>query len=168
MSATDEFVQHSRSYAAQFPGALPAPPSRQVAVVTCMDARIDVYRLLGLREGEAHVIRNAGGVITADVLRSLAISQRRLGTREIVLIHHTQCGLIEFPDDEFKADIQAETGIEPPWESQTITDLDTDLRRAVADVRADPVLSHGDEVRGFVYDVATGELREVESLEAAR
>ncbi len=165
MSAIDDLVANNKSYV--FPGALPTPPSRQVAVVCCMDSRIDVFRLLGLGSGEAHVIRNAGGVVTADVLRSLAISQRSLGTREIVLIHHTECGLIGFAPDEFKAEIKAETGVEPPWESLTISDLDEDLRRAVAHVQGNPLLPHSDMVRGFVYDVTTGELREVESLEAA-
>jgi carbonic anhydrase len=168
MSAIDDFLQHSRDYAAEFPGPLPAPPARQVAVVTCMDARIDVYRVLGLRPGEAHVIRNGGGLVTPDVLRSLVISQRKLGTREIALIHHSECGLIGFDDDEFKAGIRAETGVEPPWESGSISDLDADVCRAVADVRTNPMLPHRDAVRGFVYDVAKGVLREVESVEAVR
>jgi carbonic anhydrase len=168
MSATDDFLVSSRSYSAEFPGPLPAPPSRQVAVVTCMDARIDVYRLLGLRPGEAHVLRNAGGVVTDDVLRSLVISQRKLGTREIVLMHHTECGLIGFDDDEFKAELRAETGAEPTWGSQSISDVEADVRRAVSEVRTNPFLLHRDAVRGFVYDVATGEVREVDSLEAAR
>lgn len=165
MSATDDFLLHSRDNAGQFPGPLPAPPARQVAVVTCMDARIDVYRLLGLRPGEAHVLRNGGGLLTADVRRSLVISQRKLGTREIALIRHTECGLIGFDDDEFKDGLRSETGVEPPWESASISDVEADLTKAVADLRADALLPHRDAVRGLLYDVATGELREVESVD---
>src|SRR4051794_26217527 len=168
MSAIDDFLQNSVDYPARFPGPLPAPPSRHVAVVTCMDARIDIYRLLGLQPGEAHVIRNGGGLLTADVLRSLVISQRKLDTREIALIHHAQCGLIGFEADAFKAELRAETGVEPPWESVSISDLDADVRRAVAELRANPWLPHRDAIRGFVYDVANGELREVESVDAVR
>jgi carbonic anhydrase len=167
VSSIDELLANSERYTSSFPGPLPAAPARQIAVVCCMDARIDVYRLLGLAEGQAHVLRNAGGVITDDMLRSLAISQRRLGTREILLIHHTECGLLHFRDDEFKADIRKETGVEPRWEPQTLTDLDADLRQAVARIQADPVLPYTDVVRGFVYDVAKGSLREVTGAGAA-
>jgi carbonic anhydrase len=126
-----------------------------------MDTRIDVYKLFGVSEGQVHVLRNAGGVVTDDVIRSLAISQRKLGTRSILLMHHTECGLLNFGDDEFKAGIQEETGARPPWTSRTIQDLDDDLREDVARLKNDPVVPHTDEVRGFVYDVATGEIREV-------
>jgi carbonic anhydrase len=161
VSATDDLLANSKAYTASFPGPLPTPPARRVAVVCCMDARIDVFRLLGLAEGDAHVLRNAGGVITDDVLRSLAISQRHLGTREIILIAHTQCGLIDFRDEEFKDEIRAETGVEPPWAPQSLSDLDEDLRTAIAGLQDNPVLPATDAVRGFVYDVATGVLREV-------
>jgi carbonic anhydrase len=167
MSATEDLVANSEGYAAHFPGPLPAAPSRRVAVVTCMDARIDVYRLLGLAEGEAHVVRNAGAIVTDDVLRSLAISQRVLGTREIMLVRHTECGLLGFPAEEFDAGIETETGVRPPWKPATLTDLDDDLRRAIAGIRADPILPHAAAVRGFVYDVAAGRLREVDGDELA-
>ena len=126
-----------------------------------MDARLDVYRVLGLEEGESHVIRNAGGVVTDDEIRSLAISQRLLGTKEIVLIHHTDCGMLTFTDDEFKATIQEETGLKPGWAAESFTDLDTDVRQSVARIKASPFVPHTDQVRGFVFDVATGRLREV-------
>lgn len=164
MTTIDELKAAAANYREQHPGPKPAPPSRQVAIVTCMDARIDVYRLFGLGEGEAHVIRNAGGVVTPDVLRSLAISQRVLGTREVVLMHHTGCGLIGFDPDAFRSTIRTETGVEPTWASATLhDDLADDLRQAVAALKADPVLPVSDEVRGFVYDVKTGELLEVDA-----
>jgi carbonic anhydrase len=161
LAAIDHFREHSLHHPARFPGPLPAEPSTHVAIVTCMDARIDVYRLFGLQEGQAHVIRNAGGVVTEDILRSLAISQRRLGTREILLMHHTRCGLLGFPDEEFQAEIREETGRAPGWEPRTLRDLDEDLREAIAGLQADPVVPHTEVVRGFVYDVDTGEVREV-------
>ncbi|MCV2393577.1 carbonic anhydrase [Actinotalea sp. M2MS4P-6] len=162
MSTTDELVQAATSYAAAFSGGpLPLPPARKVAVVACMDARLDVYRVLGLSEGEAHVIRNAGGVVTADVLRSLAISQRLLGTEEIVLVHHTDCGMLTFADDELKASIQAETGIKPAWAAEAFADLDTDVRQSAARIRADTSVPRRGAIRGFVFDVADGTLREV-------
>ncbi|WP_315502630.1 carbonic anhydrase [Actinomyces radicidentis] len=164
MSVIPELLENNAAYAKGFEGPLALPPSKQVAVVACMDARLDVYRLLGLGEGEAHVIRNAGGVITEDVLRSLAISQRLLGTREIVLIHHTDCGMLSFKDAEFRDSIESETGSRPEWSSRDFADLDADVRDSVARVAADPYLSHKDSVRGFVFDVATGELREVETV----
>ena len=161
MSATDELVANNRRYAETFDGPLPLPPARGVAVVACMDARMNVYALLGLAEGEAHVIRNAGGAVTDDVIRSLAISQRLLGTREIVLIHHTECGMLTFTDDEFKAAIQEDTGIRPPWAAEAFGDLDTDVRQSIARIKASPFVPHRDAVRGFVFDVATGKLSEV-------
>lgn len=165
MSVTDEYLENNRRYAETFSGPLPLPPSRGVAVVACMDARMDVYRILGLAEGEAHVIRNAGGVVTDDEIRSLAISQRLLGTREIVLIHHTDCGMLTFTDDAFKASIQAETGIKPEWAAESFDDLDTDVRQSMARIAASPFVPHTDQVRGFVFDVATGLLREVAPAE---
>jgi carbonic anhydrase len=161
MSKTDEFLQNNRRYAESFAGKLPLPPSAGVAVVACMDARLNVYGILGLAEGEAHVIRNAGGVITDDEIRSLAISQRLLGTREIILIHHTDCGMLTFTDDGFKADIEAETGIKPPWAAEAFPDLDADVRQSINRITASPFVPHKDSIRGFVFDVATGLLTEV-------
>ena len=161
MSVTDEYLANNARYAESFTGPLPLPPSRQVAVVACMDARLNVYAILGLADGEAHVIRNAGGVVTEDEIRSLAISQRLLGTREIILIHHTDCGMLTFTDDGFKASIQAETGIKPAWAAEAFPDLDSDVRQSVARIRASPFVPVKDSVRGFVFDVATGVLREV-------
>jgi len=161
MSVTDEYLANNARYAQSFSGPLPLPPSRQVAVLACMDARLNVYAILGLADGEAHVIRNAGGVVTADEIRSLAISQRLLGTREIILIHHTDCGMLTFTDDAFKDALQAEVGIKPDWAAESFTDLDTDVRQSLNRIRSSPFIPHTDAVRGFVYDVATGELREV-------
>jgi carbonic anhydrase len=161
MSVTDELLANNAHYAENFSGPLPMPPGRHVAVVACMDARLDVYRLLGLAEGEAHVIRNAGGAVTDDAIRSLAISQRLLGTTEIILIHHTDCGMLTFSDDAFRADIQAETGIRPSWAAEAFGDLDADVRQSIARVKASPFVPHRDSVRGFVFDVATGKLNEV-------
>jgi carbonic anhydrase len=161
VSVTDELLANNEAYAASFSGPLPLPPAKGVAVVACMDARLDVYRILGLKEGEAHVIRNAGGVITDDEIRSLAISQRLLGTREIVLIHHTDCGMLTFTDDEFKKSIQDETGIKPQWSAEAFGDLDTDVRQSIARITSNPFVPHTDAVRGFVFDVATGNLNEV-------
>ena len=161
MSATDEYLKNNAAYAAGFSGPLPLPPSRHVAVVACMDARLNVYAILGLKDGEAHVIRNAGGVITSDEIRSLAISQRLLGTTEIILIHHTDCGMLTFTDDEFKAAIEADTGITPAWSAEAFTDLDEDVRQSAARIKASPFIPHKDAVRGFVFAVASGKLREV-------
>jgi carbonic anhydrase len=161
MSATDEYLQNNAAYAAGFKGPLPLPPSRHVAVVACMDARLNVYAILGLKDGEAHVIRNAGGVITDDEIRSLAISQRLLGTTEIILIHHTDCGMLTFTDDQFKAAIQADTGIKPAWSAEAFGDLDEDVRQSIARIKGSPFVPHKDQVRGFVFDVATGQLNEV-------
>ncbi len=161
MSVTDELLAANRTYAETFSGPLPMPPSRHVAVVACMDARLDVYRLLGLGPGEAHVIRNAGGVVTDDEIRSLAISQRLLGTREVVLVHHTDCGMLTFTDEQFRDDLAAETGERPAWASEAFADLDEDVRRSVRRVLDSPYVPHKESVRGFVFDVATGLLREV-------
>ncbi|MFJ8788709.1 beta-class carbonic anhydrase [Streptomyces sp. NPDC102462] len=162
MSETDELLANNARYAENFSGPLPMPPSRQVAVVACMDARLNVYAMLGLKDGEAHVIRNAGGVITQDEIRSLTISQRLLGTEEIILIHHTDCGMLTFTDDAFKDAIQKETGIRPPWAAEAFADPDTDVRQSIARIKADPFLVHKDRVRGFVFDVAAGNLTEVD------
>jgi len=161
MSVTDELLANNQRYAETFSGPLPLPPARGVAVIACMDARINVYAVLGLAEGEAHVIRNAGGVVTDDEIRSLAISQRLLGTREIILIHHTDCGMLTFTDDAFKRAIQDETGIKPEWAAEAFTDLDEDVRQSIARIKASPFIPHKDEIRGFVFDVATGKLNEV-------
>jgi carbonic anhydrase len=162
MTVTDELLANAERYAESFDqGHLPLPPARQIAVVACMDARLNPYGLLGLSEGDAHVIRNAGGVITADQLRSLAISQRLLGTREIVLIHHTDCGMLTFTDDGFKTSIQDEVGVKPPWAAEAFTDLDEDVRQSLRRIAEDPFIPVKDSVRGFVYEVETGRLREV-------
>jgi carbonic anhydrase len=161
MSKTDEFLKNNQRYAETFSGQLPLPPSAGVAVIACMDARLNVYGILGLDEGKAHVIRNAGGVVTDDAIRSLAISQRLLGTSEVILIHHTDCGMLTFTDDAFKADIEKETGIKPAWSAEAFSDLDADVRQSIRRVKASPFVPHTDSVRGFVFDVATGKLREV-------
>lgn len=161
MSVTDDLLANNQSYAESFGGLLPLPPSKQVAIVACMDARLDVYRVLGLQEGEAHVIRNAGGVVTDDVLRSLAISQRLLGTREVILIHHRGCGMLTFLDEEFRDSLEKEIGTRPVWESRNFVDLDEDVRDSIARIKADAHLLHKDQVRGFIFDVATGRLDEV-------
>ena len=162
MSVTDELLANAEQYADTFDkGDLPMPPGRKIAIVACMDARLNPYGLLGLNEGDAHVIRNAGGVITDDEIRSLAISQRLLGTEEIVLIHHTDCGMLTFTDDEFKRGIQDEIGIKPEWAAEAFTDVDDDVRQSLARVHASPFIPLKDNVRGFVYEVETGRLREV-------
>ncbi|WP_318205779.1 carbonic anhydrase [Streptomyces sp. SCL15-4] len=161
MSVTDELLANNARYAETFSGPLPLPPSRQLAVLACMDARLNVYAILGLNDGEAHVIRNAGGVVTQDEIRSLAISQRLLGTEEIILIHHTDCGMLTFTEDGFKDAVQKDTGIRPPWAAEAFADLEEDVRQSVARIKADPFVVHKDRVRGFVFDVATGRLTEV-------
>jgi carbonic anhydrase len=162
VSVTDELVANNEAYAADFDkGDLPMPPGRKVAVVACMDARLDPNAVLGLHEGDAHVIRNAGGVVTDDEIRSLAISQRLLGTEEIILMHHTDCGMLTFSDDEFRRSIQDETGIKPAWAAEAFPDLEEDVRQSVARVKASPFIPRKDSVRGFVYEVETGRLREV-------
>ena len=162
MTVTDQLIANSGAYADRFDkGQLPMPPRLKVAVVACMDARLNPYGLLGLSEGDAHVIRNAGGVVTADEIRSLAISQRLLGTEEIILIHHTDCGMLTFTDDDFRQGIEKEVGIKPEWAAEAFSDVDADVRQSVARITASPFIPHRDAVRGFVYDVATGRLREV-------
>ena len=164
MSATDQFIAANRDYAESFDkGDRPLPPAKKTAVVACMDARLETGRLLGLEEGDAHVIRNAGGVVTDDVIRSLAISQRLLGTEEIVLIHHTDCGMLTFTDDDLKQQILDDTGIKPPFAMESFGDLEADVRQSLARIMASPFIPHKEEVRGFVYDVASGHLREVKS-----
>lgn len=161
MSVTDDLLANNARYAETFTGPLPLPPAKKVAVVACMDARLDVYRILGLNEGEAHVIRNAGGVVTEDEIRSLAISQRLLGTEEIILIHHTDCGMVTFTDDDFKKSILDDTGLRPTWSAEAFPEVDADVRQSVARIRANPFVPRKDSVRGFVFDVATGKLNEV-------
>jgi len=163
MTVTDELLKNNEGYAASFDkGDLPMPPGKKIAVVACMDARLNVYGLLGLEEGDAHVIRNAGGVVTDDEIRSLAISQRLLGTREIVLIHHTDCGMLTFTDDEFKRQIQDETGIKPDWAPESFKDIEEDVRQSIARIEASPFVPEKGSIRGFVFAVETGRLREVE------
>jgi carbonic anhydrase len=162
MTATDDLLANNEAYAAAFDKAdLPVPPARKVAIIACMDARLNVYAALGLAEGDAHVIRNAGGVVTDDEIRSLAISQRLLGTEEIILIHHTGCGMLTFTDDEFKDSIEQETGIKPEWAAEAFSDLEGDVRQSIARIKASPFIPRKDSVRGFVYEVETGRLREV-------
>ena len=162
MSVTDELIDNARRYAEGFDkGGLPLPPAKGVAVVACMDARLDVHKMLGLEEGDAHVIRNAGGVITDDEIRSLVISQRLLGTTEIILIHHTDCGMLTFTDDEVKGQIQADTGVKPHFPLESFSDLEGDVRQSIARIQASPFVPNKDSVRGFVYEVETGRLREV-------
>jgi carbonic anhydrase len=161
MSVTDDLIANNQRYAETFTGPLPLPPAKHIAVLACMDARIDVYRVLGLNEGEAHVIRNAGGVVTDDEIRSLAISQRLLGTTEIVLIHHTDCGMLTFTDEDFRSTIQQEAGVRPPWNSEAFADVDVDVRAQLQRILGSPFIPEKGSVRGFVFDVATGRLREV-------
>ena len=162
MSVTDEYLKNNEAYASSFTGPLPLPPSKHVAVVACMDARLDVYRVLGLGDGEAHVIRNAGGVITDDVIRSLCVSQRLLGTREIILLHHTDCGLQKVTDDAFKAELEAELGIKPWWALESFSDPFGDTAQSIRRLQQTPFVPHRDHIRGFVYDVDHGSLTEVE------
>lgn len=162
MSVTDELLANAEQYAARFDsGNLPLPPAKRVAVVACMDARLNPHALLGLREGDAHVIRNAGGVVTDDEIRSLSISQRLLGTEEIILIHHTDCGMLTFSDDDFRRTIQQETGIKPEWSAETFDNLEEDVRQSIARIKNSPFIPRRDQIRGFVYDVKTGGLSEV-------
>ncbi|MFW0786693.1 carbonic anhydrase [Gordonia sp. CPCC 206044] len=163
MTVTDQYLANNADYAKSFTGPLPLPPSKHVAVVACMDARLDVYRILGLHDGEAHVIRNAGGVITDDEIRSLTISQRLLGTTEIILIHHTDCGMLTFTDDDFARDIQNEIGQKPNWAAESFTDLDEDVRQSLQRIRTSPFITKTSSLRGFVFDVATGRLHEVDA-----
>jgi carbonic anhydrase len=162
MPTIDELVDNAEAYAEHFDrGDLPLPPAKRIAVVACMDARLNPYGLLGLYEGDAHVIRNAGGVITDDEIRSLAISQRLLGTEEVMLIHHTDCGMLTFADDDFRRQVQDDTGIKPEWAAETFSDLDEDVRQSNARIKASPFIPRKDQIRGFVYDVHTGQPREV-------
>ncbi len=167
MTTTDELLANNAGYAASFAsgsngdkGGLPLKPARQLAIVACMDARLNVYRILGLQEGDAHVIRNAGGVVTDDAIRSLVVSQRRSGTTEIILIHHTDCGMLTFSDDAVMREIQEDTGIKPGFALEAFTDVDEDVLQSMARIRQSPFLPHRN-VRGFVFDVSTGRLREV-------
>jgi carbonic anhydrase len=162
VSNTDDLLANNAAYVDAFDKAdLPLPPARKTAIVACMDARLNIYGALGLQEGDCHVIRNAGGVVTDDAIRSLAISQRLLGTEEIILIHHTGCGMLTFTDDEFKASIERDTGIKPTWAAEAFGDLDGDVRQSIARIKASPFIPNKDSVRGFVYEVETGKLREV-------
>jgi carbonic anhydrase len=161
MSTTDDVLQNADQYASSFDkGGLPMPPGRKLAVVACMDARLIPTKVLGLNEGEAHVIRNAGGAVTDDTIRSLAISQHKLGTEEIILIHHTDCGMLTFKDDDFRDELQEKTGVKPEWAAESFTDLDADVRQSVQRIRNSPFIPRKN-VRGFVYEVETGKLREV-------
>ena len=163
MSVTDELVANNEAYSAQFDkGELPLPPAKKVAVLACMDARLDVYRILGLGDGEAHVIRNAGGVVTEDEIRSLAISQRLLGTKEIILIHHTDCGMLTFTDEDLLGAIERDTGVRPTWACESFTDLEADVRLSRRRILDSPFIPEKGSVRGFVFDVATGRLTEVD------
>ena len=163
MTVTDEYLKNNAAYATTFSGPLPLPPSRHVAVVACMDARMNVYGILGLKEGEAHVIRNAGGVVTDDEIRSLAISQRLLGTREIILIHHTDCGMLTFTDEQFEEQLEEDTGEKPGWVAESFTDLEADVRKAIERIKASPFVPHKDKIRGFIYQVESGTLVEVDA-----
>jgi len=163
MSATDDLLGNNARYARRFGGPRSFRPAKAVAVIACMDERLDVYAVLGLRAGEAHVIRNAGGVVTDDEIRSLAISQRLLGTREIILIHHTDCAMLTLRDDDFRRAIQDDTGIRPPWSTEAFTDLQEDVRQCKARITASPFIPYKDSVRGFIYDLASGLLKEVGS-----
>ncbi|HWJ32967.1 MAG TPA: carbonic anhydrase [Gaiellaceae bacterium] len=164
MSVTDELVANAERYAEGFDqGSLALPPAKRVAVLACMDARLNPYGLLGLSEGDAHVICNAGGVVTDDGIRSLSISQRLLGTEEIILIHHTDCGMLTFSDDDFRRQVEEETGVKPGWAVETFDDLEQDVRQSIARIRNSPFIPKKDQIRGFVYDVKTGRLDEVDA-----
>ena len=162
MSVTDDLVRNNESYARKFDkGDLPMPPAKHLAVLACMDARLDVHKILGLNEGDAHIIRNAGGVATDDAIRSLVISQRLLGTKEIVLVHHTDCGMLTFTDDEVKGQIQSETGIRPHFALESFKNLEDDVLQSTARIHASPFIPNKSSVRGFIYDVKSGQLKEV-------
>ena len=164
MTVIDELLANNREFAGSLTERkLDLEPSRHLAIVACMDSRLDVFAALGLGDGEAHVLRNAGGVITDDVIRSLAVSQRRLGTREVMLIHHTDCGLEKITDDGFRAELEETTGVAPSFAIESFTDVEADVRQSIRRVRQSPFIPHRDAVRGFVYDVATHRLREVEA-----
>ena len=161
MSAVDDYVKNNEDYARAHVGGRPAQPAGHVAIVACMDSRMRIFPMLGLTGGEAHIIRNAGGVVTDDVIRSLAISQRLLGTREIMLIHHTDCGMAKTTEDKFKGAIEAETGIRPPWAVEAFTDAAADVRQSIGRLKSSPFIPRKDVIRGFVFDVTTGKLNEV-------
>ena len=162
MTVTDDLLRYNAEFAKSFSrGDLPMPPGKALAIVACMDARLNVYALLGLEEGQAHVIRNAGGVVTEDVIRSLAISQHLLGTKEIVLVHHTDCGMLTFTDDQVKADIEADIGLRPHFALEAFPDLERDIRQSIARIKASPFVPNKDSIRGFIYDVHSGALQEV-------
>jgi carbonic anhydrase len=162
MSTTDDLLRNNARFAEAFDqGDLPLPPARKIAIVACMDARLNPYPILGLELGDAHVIRNAGGVITDDEIRSLAISQHLLGTEEIMLIHHTDCGMLTFSDHDFADRLEAETGKRPAWEARSFADLDQDVRDSIQRIKDSPFVPRKDSIRGFVYEVETGRLREV-------
>lgn len=161
MPIADELLDNNREYATTYTPDRPLPPRRKLAVVACMDSRLDTFGLLGLEIGDAHIMRNAGGVITDDMIRSLVISQRKLGTREIILIHHTDCGALTFTDDELRNQLLDETGLKPTWSPESFRDLDADLRQSMERLRRNPFLLDTSQVRGFVFDVHTGVLREV-------
>jgi carbonic anhydrase len=159
----DELVANAEGWAADFEAPLKTPrPARRVAVVACMDARLDLFGILGLEPGDAHLIRNAGGVATDDVIRSLTISQRKLGTREVILVHHTDCGMLTFTEDELRNELLDETGVKPSWAAEAFKDLDSDVRSSIKRIKTSPFVPHRDHVRGFVYDVESGVLREVQ------
>jgi carbonic anhydrase len=163
MSTTDSLLRNNERHSSSFQkGHLPMPPAKKLAVVACMDARLDVHKILGLDEGDAHVIRNAGGVVTDDAIRSLTISQRLLGTDEIILIHHTDCGMLTFKDDAVKKQIEEDTGVRPPFALEAFSDLDADVKQSIARIEASPFIPNKN-VRGFVYDVKTGKLNEVKA-----
>ncbi len=167
MAVIDELLGNAEAYGVAFDkGELPLPPARRVAILACMDARLNPYGLLGLSEGDAHVIRNAGGVVTDDEIRSLAISQRLLGTEEIMLIHHTDCGMQTFRDDDFRQQIQEDTGIKPEWAPESFENLEVDVRQSIARIKASPFIPRKDQVRGFIYEVETGRIREVRRVRA--
>ncbi|HZK73253.1 MAG TPA: carbonic anhydrase [Clostridia bacterium] len=162
MSVTDELIHNNEGYAKSFTkGDLPMLPAKHLAVLACMDARLDVHKILGLHEGEAHVIRNAGGVATDDAIRSIVISQRLLGTNEIVLLHHTDCGMLTFKDDELKGKIEAEVGIRPAFALEAFSSLEDDVAQSIGRIKASPFIPNKSSVRGFVYDIRTGRLNEV-------
>jgi carbonic anhydrase len=169
MSATDELIRNNEAYAGRFDnGDLPLLPAKHVAVLACMDARLDVHKILGLNDGDAHVIRNAGGVATDDAIRSLVISQRLLGTREIVLVHHTDCGMLTFKDDDVKGQIESETGIRPPFALESFSSLEDDVQQSIARIQASPFIPNKSSVRGFIYNVKSGRLDEVKTKAGSR
>jgi carbonic anhydrase len=162
MSQTDQLIENNEAYAETFDKAdLPLPPAKKVAVIACMDARLLPSKILGLEEGDAHVIRNAGGVVTDDEIRSLAISQHLLGTEEVVLVHHTDCGMLTFTDEQFAQRLEEETGVRPSWSAESFDDLEQNVRDSITRIQASPFIPRKDKVRGFVYEVESGRLREV-------